>query len=287
MPTCEAPSNPLSLTPAQFQRFAEFIGKNLGIKMAEVKMPMLQSRLQRRLRELGLRSVEEYQEHLFGESGATELEEFINAVTTNKTDFFRESKHFEFLARVVLPEFTEASARSARFKLWCAGCSSGEEAYTQAMVLQEHARAHPEFNYSILATDISTRVLRQAEAAVYDETEIEPIPDRLRRQYLLRSRHSQPPRFRIAPVLRDRVQFHRLNFMEPRYPIGDVYDAIFIRNVMIYFDRRTQEAVVNRLCEHLKPEGHLFIGHSESLNGLNVPVRLVGPAVYRKPAREA
>jgi chemotaxis protein methyltransferase CheR len=274
-------SDRLALSPAQFQQLAEFITRRLGIKMSEVKIPMLQSRLQRRIRDLGLPSLEDYQRFLFSPEGEQELEAFFNAVTTNKTDFFREPGHFEFLTRNVLPSLCPAGP-AHRFKLWCAGCSSGEEAYTQSMVLTEYAEANPGFSFRILATDISTRVLHLAEEAIYDESRIEPISEPLRRKYLLRSRDRHAPKFRICGALRERVQFHQLNFMDEHYPIGDTFDVIFIRNVMIYFDRATQTSVVRKLCRHLRPGGFLFIGHSESLNGLDVPVRLVAPAVYRK-----
>ena len=274
------------LSPAQFRRLADFINQHLGIKMTEVKVPMLQGRLMRRLRALGIPSIEAYEDYLYSQETGEELEAFFNAVTTNKTDFFREPRHFEFLIEKVVPEWQSAQRTPGRFLVWCAGCSTGEEPYTQAMVLSRHKRSDPTFDYAILATDISTRVLGIARKAIYEEARIEPIPEEIRRTSLLRSRGSGEPRFRIASELRERVHFHRLNFMDETYPVADSFDAIFIRNVMIYFDRPTQEAVVNRLCRHLRPGGYLFVGHSESLNGQAVPLRLVGPAVYRKHAGE-
>ncbi len=271
----------LALSKEQFQRLAGFISGHLGIKMNEVKLPMLQSRLMRRMRALSLPTLEAYEAFLFSPNGQAEVEAFVNAVTTNKTDFFREPKHFEILTNRVVPEWVASRPVRPRFQLWCAGCSSGEEAYTQAMVLSEWRRQQPSFDYVILATDISTRVLGLAERAIYDEERIAPIPEPLRRAHLLRSR-SQEGRYRMSAELRSKIHFHQLNFMDEHYRVGDQFDAIFIRNVMIYFDRPTQEKVVRRLCQHLAPGGYLFIGHSESLNGLQVPVRLAGPALYRK-----
>lgn len=271
----------IALSSAQFHRLAGFITSHLGIKMAEVKMPMLQARLMRRLRALQLPNIEAYLEVLFNDSTGTETEAFVNAVTTNKTDFFREPKHFDLLADRVLAGWRPV-AGERRFKLWCAGCSTGEEAYTQAMVLSEHGKQHAGFDFVILATDISTRVLAHAERAVYALDRIDSVPPALKQEYFLRSRRPDAQEVRVCPELRQRVHFHRLNFMDETYPVADTFDAIFIRNVMIYFDRATQEKVVNRLCRHLASGGYLFVGHSESLHGLDVPVRLCGPAVYCK-----
>ena len=278
----------LQLTPQNFRRFAEFITQTLGIKMAENKIPMLQSRLQRRLRALGLRSIEDYKDYLFNSPRAeAELTDFIDAVTTNKTDFFREPHHFDFLRRAALPALDPDPDRPWHFKLWCAGCSSGEEPYTLAMVLSEHASARPGFDFSLLATDVSTRMLLAAREAIYDEACIEPVADELRKKYLLRSRSPDRNLVRIVPALRSRVQFHRLNFMDADYGVADMFDAIFFRNVMIYFDKPTQQTVVNRLCRNLRPGGYLFVGHSESLIGIDVPLRMVASAVYQKPSSGA
>ncbi|HEU5080900.1 MAG TPA: CheR family methyltransferase [Opitutaceae bacterium] len=279
----DASGESLKLSQESFRRFAAFITRKLGIKMSENKIPMLQSRLQRRMRALGLSSIEEYKNHLFESPQAeAELADFINAVTTNKTDFFREPHHFDFLCRTALPSLDAAPDQPWNLKLWCAGCSSGEEPYTLSMVLAEYALQRAQFDYAILATDVSTRVLQLARSAVYEWERIEPVTEALRKKYLLRSRAPDRKLVRIAPELRSRVHFHPLNFMEPDYRVTDTYDVIFFRNVMIYFDKATQESVVNKLCRHLRPGGYLFVGHSESLIGLDVPVSMVGSAVYRK-----
>lgn len=276
--------DPLSAGPPlsrkSFDRFAVFITSELGIKMPDSKLVMVQSRLLRRVRDLGLASIDQYADYFFSSTNAEEREHFINAITTNKTDFFREPQHFAFLMDVAVPAFDTRANR--RFKVWSAGCSSGEEPWTLAMVLAEYAVAHHGFDFAILATDVSTRMLKRARAAVYQESQVLPVPPRLRVKYLLRGRHGQEPAARVIPELRRKVSFHHLNFMDEEYRIREVFDAVFFRNVLIYFDRPTQEAVVNRVCCHLASGGYLFAGHSESLAGLNIPVRSVRASVYRK-----
>jgi chemotaxis protein methyltransferase CheR len=269
------------LSQASFSCLARFITGELGIKMPQAKLTMVQSRLMRRARELGLQSVDHYPEYFFSDSSGEERQHFINAITTNKTDFFREPEHFVFLESVVLPQLVNTRPAGLRFKVWSAGCSSGEEAYTLAMVLTEYASRRSGFYFAILATDVSTKVLNCAQDGIYEESKILAIRPDLRRKYLLRSR-SKEGLARVIPELRRKVSFHQLNFMQAGYGVSDVFDAIFFRNVMIYFDRETQEAVVNKLCRNLAPGGYLFCGHSESLAGLNVPVTPVKASVYRR-----
>jgi len=276
-------SDQLYIAPESFAQFAGFITSELGIKMSEAKVPMLQGRLMRRLRHLGLQTLEEYREYLFrsGEDNQERIH-FIDAVTTNKTDFYREPQHFDYLANIALPNiFSRHKGR--HLKIWCAGCSSGEEPYTLAMVTTEFLKRQGQSDFSILATDISTRVLETARAGIYEESRVDPLPPALRATYVLRSKDQSKQLIRIVPELRQRISFYRLNFMDKDYRIKDLYDVIFFRNVMIYFDRPTQEAVINRMCRNLNPGGYLFVGHSESLTGLNIPVGQVASAVYRKP----
>jgi chemotaxis protein methyltransferase CheR len=271
------------LSTAGFERFASFITSELGIKMPESKLTMVQSRLLRRVRELRLESVDRYCEYFFASSNAEERQQFINAITTNKTDFYREPQHFAFLREVVLPAASRNRTRAAvRFKAWSAGCSSGEEPYTLAMVLAEYASRQPGFDFAILATDISTKVLSLAESGIYPESRVLPLAPELRQKYLLRSRKSTESLVRVVPELRRRVSFHQLNFMDDDYAIRDTFDIIFFRNVMIYFDRATQEAVINKMCRNLASGGHLFAGHAESLGGLDIPLRPLKASIYRK-----
>src|SRR6185437_353037 len=181
---------------------------------------------------------------------------------------FREPQHFEYLRNVVLP-----AVSGSPFKAWSAGCSSGEEPYTLAMVLAEYG-IRAAFDFAILGTDVSTRVLDRARNGIYEESQIIPVPPDLRRKYLLGSRNKTERLVRVIPELRRKVSFYRLNFMDSDYGIRDIFHVVFFRNVMIYFDRTTQEAVINKICRNLAPGGYLFAGHSESLHGLDIPLKV-------------
>jgi len=227
-------------------------------------------------------SHDEYCEYLFSPQGMNdELPNLVDVVTTNTTDFFREPKHFEMLSGKVLPELYARRNSSSNINIWSAGCSSGEEPYTLSMVLSEFGRLNPGFTFSILATDISTQVLRMAVRATYPETKIGPIPTECRKRYLLRSKDRAKKVVRIAPDARSHVRFRRLNFME-EFTFNGQLDVIFCRNVVIYFDRETQETLFSRFCRKLAPGGYLFIGHSESLAGMDLPLEVVAPTVYRR-----
>jgi chemotaxis protein methyltransferase CheR len=276
------------LSNDDFTRLSGLIYDECGIKMPDVKRTMLEARLGKRLKSLGLHSFGDYCNFLFSREGMErELLPMIDLVTTNKTDFFREAAHFDHMSLKVLPEWlSKGENPDRRLKVWSAGCSTGEEPYTLAMVLNEFALQHPGFDYSILATDISTRVLESAVTAVYDEEKIEPVPQPLKRKYLLRSRERSCGKVRIVPELRAKVRFRRLNFMDADFGIADRFDIIFCRNVVIYFDRPTQVRLLNKFCTHLAADGYVFMGHSETLNGLDVPLVMVHPTVYRKNSVE-
>jgi chemotaxis protein methyltransferase CheR len=264
----------------RFARFAKLVTVTLGIKMPAAKVTLLENRLRGRMRQLGITSLDAYETYLFRSAHSNEeLVHFCDVVTTNKTDFFREPQHFDFLLEHALPSLVRR--RPGELRLWCAGCSSGQEAYTLAMVTSEFAEQQGR-RFSILATDISTRMLAHGRKAVYPESIALPIPLELRKKYLLRSKDRRQALVRIVPELRRAVAFERLNFMDRDYRRRGSYDAIFFRNVMIYFDKATQEAVVNRLAQSLTPGGYLFIGLSESLVGARVPLTTVGPAILRK-----
>jgi chemotaxis protein methyltransferase CheR len=270
----------ITLTPKQFEDFREIISGQLGIKMPATKQVMLQSRLHRRLRELGMESFAEYHARFFSDPDhqSAELEHLLNLATTNKTDFFREPDHFDVLAHTVLSEWLRNPSGHV-FRVWCAGCATGEEAYTLAMVLLEQ-QTNFDFEFSILATDVSTRALEVAMRAVYNSKQAEPIPAPLKSKYLLRSRDSESELVKIAPHVREHIRFGHLNFLAPDYGVKDTMDVVFFRNVMIYFERSTQQEVVTKICRNLRPGGHLFVAHSESLQGLVLPLRMIGPAAY-------
>ena len=273
------------LSQKTFGRISQFISNELGIKMPPAKKTMLQGRLMKRMRKLKLESYETYCDYLFSEEGRQrEMVHMLDTVTTNKTDFFREPKHFEFLTRNILPELVRRQGAGIRRRLavWSAGCSTGAEPYTMAMVLSEFATRHEGFDYSILATDISTKVLTIAREAIYTETEVKPIPLALKKKYLLRSKDRSRQLVRIAPELRRKMEFGRLNFMDTDYGLTSAKDVIFCRNVLIYFDHPTQQQVLSRLCRYLRPDGYIFSGHSETLNGFDLPLHQVATTVYRK-----
>jgi len=269
------------LGEADFKRLAVFITSELGIKMPDIKRTMLQSRLQKRVHDLQKPSFKEYLDFVFSKEGASEKIVMMDIVTTNKTDFFRESLHFSFLEDSVLPGYIKESGKQF-LKVWSAGCSSGEEPYTIAMVLTELREKYRDFDFHITGSDISTRMLRKAETAIYAEERVAPVSDSFKRKYLLKSKNDDSKTVRIVPELRSKVSFSKLNFMDDQYSLNDQFDIIFCRNVLIYFDRKTQEDVINKLCVKLKPGGYFFLGHSESITNYNVPLKQVKSTVFIK-----
>lgn len=273
------------LSARDFQRLAQFIHEYSGIKMPPTKQTMMEGRLRKRVRATGLGSFAAYCRHLFDQNGlAGETLHLIDVVTTNKTEFFREPKHFQFLAESALPQLLSQRkpGTSPNLKIWSAASSIGAEIYTLAMVLAEEARRIGGFRFNILGTDISTRVLETAVTAIYPEAMIEPVPMELRQRYLLRSKQSSAGLVRVAPELRKVAHFERLNLMDESYPVDRDMDVIFCRNMLIYFDKETQQMVLTRLCEHLRKGGYLFLGHSETLSGFGLPLTPVGTTVFRR-----
>lgn len=271
------------LSKEEFAKLSSFIYRESGIKMPPVKRIMLQSRLQKRLKELQLTTFKEYCNYVFSKEGLNnEIIHMLDVVSTNKTDFFREPIHFDFLNSTVLPEFSNTLKTKKQLKLWSAGCSSGEEPYTIAIVLLEYLEKHPGFDFSILGTDISTRILQSAYDAIYKEDKVLGVPLELKRKYFLRSKERQCPTVKMGTLLRSKVRFERLNFMDASYSINDSFDVIFCRNVLIYFDRETQESVINKICTKLSTGGYFFLGHSESILNMNVPLKQIKPTIYQK-----
>jgi chemotaxis protein methyltransferase CheR len=271
---------------SDFRRLAAFIQDYSGIKMPPSKITMLEGRLRPRVRDTGANNLADYCRMLFEHDGLrAEATHLIDAVTTNKTDFFREPEHFRILIRDALPTLLSGRHASgqAQVKLWSAACSIGAEPYTLAMVLAGWREQRPGGRFSILATDLSTEVLATARRAIYPESMVAVVPPDFRHRFLLRSRDRNRRLVRVVPELRACVKFGRLNLMDAEYPVDQDVDIIFCRNVLIYFDKPTQRAVLLRLCQHLRPGGYLFLGHSESLAGMDLPVRLVANTVLRRP----
>ncbi len=270
------------MTTKEFQRFSSFIQEEFGIKMPPGKKTMLESRLGKRLRALGMNSYKDYENYLFNIKGMEiEIPHLIDAVTTNKTDFFREANHFDILYNQLLPKWFGQHKGKRDFSVWSAGCSSGEEPYTLAIVLNEFAENNPDFKYNILGTDISNEILEKAQRAVYPEDRIEPVPANLKRKYFLRSKDRKKKLVRVVPELRKKVAFRLLNFMDD-FDFREKMDAIFCRNVIIYFEKPIQERLFQKFCEHLHPNGYLFIGHSETLAGMNLSLKQLSPTTYQK-----
>lgn len=273
------------LSDKDFTRLREFVYTQCGIRITEAKKAMLQTRLNKRLHTLKMPSFSKYCDYLFSQQDAEEeLVEMINIVTAGKADFFREPAHFDYLANAALPDLLDNNDSGRTIMVWSAGCSTGEEPYSLAMVLQEFVKERKGVNFLVLATDISTPVLEKAKLAAYDEHLISAIPDEFRKYYLLKSKKADRKIFHISPDLRAHVAFRRLNFMDDAFGFRETMDVIFCRNVMVYFDRAAQEKLLAKLCKHLSPSGYLFLGHSEAVHGMGLPLQQVAPAVYRRAA---
>lgn len=272
------------LADKHFSAIAKVIETRVGIKLPQTKRTMVEGRLRKRVRALRLAGLQAYGVHLFDRGGLDdELIHLIDCVTTNKTDFFREPSHFEFLRDVAVPQLTQRhGGRPPQLKIWSAASSTGAEAYTAAMVLQDLVAAGKVARFSILGTDISTEVLKEARSAIYPRAFVAPVPSLMQQRYLMQSRDPHEGTVRVAPELRRNVHFERLNLMDEAYPFDRDVDVILCRNVLIYFDKPTQQAVLSRLASHLRPGGYLMLGHSESMAGNGIPqLRSVVPTVYQ------
>lgn len=273
-----------TLSDAEFRKIASFIEQNVGIKMPIDKKLMMQSRLNSRLRVLGLSSFKEYIDFVFSrqDNDDHELIMLIDAMTTNLTEFFREPQHFDYMRTNVLPEYARQGRTS--IKLWSAGCSTGQEPYTLSIVMSEYIRQNASMlrGFSVLATDVSTKVLDKASAAVYDMDAIAGIPKDIKYRYFLKSKNQLKPQVRLKQDIRNHVEFMRLNFMDDDFGFRDTMQIIFCRNVLIYFDKPTQERVIKKFMNYLEPNGYLFLGHSETIFGMDLPLKTVAPTVFQR-----
>jgi chemotaxis protein methyltransferase CheR len=268
---------------AEFEFISHVVGQNAGIVLGPNKRQLVQGRLARRLRELGLRSYQEYCEHVRS-SGPEELVGLINALTTNVTAFFREKHHFEALASYMLPEAMRRNAASRRIRIWSAGCSTGEEAYCVAMTAADVVPPAG-WDFKILATDIDSDVIARAQQGVYPLDRVASLPSERLRGCFQKGTGAQAGKAIVKAQLRAAVTFRVLNLLQP-WPMKGPFDVILCRNVMIYFDQVTRERLVDRFAELLAPGGYLCIGHAESLHNSSAPVQLVGRTIYRRNAGE-
>lgn len=270
------------MNPETFARFKEFIETNLGIKIPPSKKIMLESRLAKRLRALKMSTYEEYCDYVFGPQGfEREIQQLIDSVTTNETDFFRENNHYEILESRILPELI-LEKKLSELNIWSVAASTGQESYTLSMVMEEFSRTRSPFKYRILGTDISEKVLQVAETGIYTEHQAAKIPNALKQRYCLRSKNPEQKTIRFKPEIRGRILFRKMNLMDDEYPIKKQYHIVFCRNVFIYFDRPTQKKVLERICSHLASGGYLFMGHSENIGHVQLPLRSIASAVYQK-----
>lgn len=284
MPERVASAHEEGLSHADFERLRTLIYAESGINLGADKKTMLEIRLRRRLKSLGISSLADYCDQFLGTEGSRqgELIHLIDVVTTNKTDFFREAGHFDYLVSKALPDLAARNGSQRMSLVWSAGCSTGEEPYTLAMILNEYAAASPGFRFSVLATDISTEVLAKARMGIFRSELVRPVPVALQRKYFMRSRDRESDLVRVVPELRALVDFRRMNFMDDNFDLPQSPEIIFCRNVIIYFDRPTQERLLRKLTSQLAPGGYFFAGHSESLQGMELPLIAVAPSAYRK-----
>lgn len=272
-----------SLTAKEFAAVQSLVRREAGIWLSDAKRALVIGRLQRRLRILSLSSFSGYLDRV--QSDPLERIEMLNCICTNETHFFREPAHFDFLERFIIPLWRVQAARGERetcTRVWSAGCSTGEEPYSLAMVLLEQLAG---WDVQILATDLSTRVLDRAVAGVWPLAKAAEIPKRYLRKYMLRGTRSQDGKMKACGALQAAVAFQQVNLNDDRYPVIGRFDLIFCRNVMIYFDAQAKSHVCDRLLDHLQPDGHLFVGHAESLAGITSRVESVIPTVYRLKER--
>jgi len=274
----------LRMSDREFERLSSYIYSECGINITHSKKTMLEARLSKRLKQLGIESYRDYCNYLFGRHDEDEVVHMIDIVTTNKTEFFREPAHFDYLARTAAGELMKkhGAGIERELRVWSAGCSTGEEPYTLSIVLSEICATRQRCAFSVLATDISTRVLQAAVKGIYEQEKIRHVPDHLKRKYFLRGKGEYSGLVRISPDIRNKVEYRRLNLMEGDFGIRERMDIIFCRNVIIYFDRATQEKLLGHFCERLVPGGYIFMGHSETLHGMALPLANAAPTVYRK-----
>ncbi len=264
-----------TLQEKEFTQFRELIYRIAGISMSSGKKPLVTSRLAKRLKHHGLVRYSDYIQMITSANGKTELQMAVDLLTTNETHFFREPKHFDFLRQRVLPQRKPGQT----LRIWSAACSSGEEPYSIAMLLDEVLGTAP---WEIVASDLSTRVLEKARSGLFPMERMPEIPRNYLSNYCLKGTGDQEGTLLIERKLRERVQFMQYNLTEAPPKMAE-FDVIFLRNVMIYFDQDTKRRVVSRLLSLLRPGGYFLVGHSETLNGISTEVRLIQPAVYLKP----
>ncbi|MCB1770814.1 MAG: protein-glutamate O-methyltransferase CheR [Candidatus Competibacteraceae bacterium] len=274
-------SGEFEFSDQDFQRIRRIINQVAGISLADGKRELVYSRLSRRLRQRGLQRFQDYCDYVETGDDEDELREFINALTTNLTSFFREPHHFEFLANELLPALMRSRGLSnRRIRIWSAGCSTGEEPYSIAIVLRE-VLPNVGWDVKILATDLDSNVLATAERGIYEWSRVKDLSESRLRRWFQKGRNAQAGWVRVAPALRDLITFRQLNLMND-WPMRGPFDLIFCRNVVIYFDKATQAVLFDRYADILVERGHLFVGHSESLFKVTERFIPLGKTIYQR-----
>ena len=271
------------LTEKDFLTISNLVYKHCGINLHDGKKELVRARLSKRLRTGNFRTFSDYIKYVLDDRTGEEFSMLIDVMSTNLTSFFREVQHFEFLQNKLLPEMLDRKQKNRDFKIrtWSAGCSSGEEPYSIAITLLDSVKEQDRWNIKVLATDISTRMLQSAQTGIYDGKRIEPVSPQQKNRYLMMRKENGQKLFEVAPALKNIVFFNYLNLMQD-WPIKGPLDFIFCRNVMIYFDKPTQQNLVSRFYDILGPGGTLFTGHSESLTGIKHKFNYVQPTIYSK-----
>jgi chemotaxis protein methyltransferase CheR len=266
------------LSDEEFEMLRGVVYRETGIKLSDLKRSLLQSRLLRRLRNLGLYEFSDYIEYL-REHYNDEIINFINAITTNKTEFFRENQHFEYLNDIVFPEIEKQ--KKSKIRIWSAGCSTGEEAYSIAITSGEYFtnRIH---DIKILATDIDTQVLEKGFSGTYSLDQVSGMHPDIVKKYFAKGANENDGMYKVKDTTKNLIVFKRLNLLDQTYPMKGKFDIIFCRNVVIYFDKATQKKLFERFYDYLQDDGYLFVGHSENLSGITDKFRHLGKTVYKK-----
>lgn len=267
-------------TDADFDCIRQLVSKHTGISLSDKKRHLVYGRLRKRLKALGLRQFRDYCE-LLSSGNTSEVEQFINSMTTNLTSFFREGHHFDYIANKLVPTLMENNRTHGRIRLMSAGCSTGEEPYSLAMTLCEAIEDIDNYDVRILATDLDSNVLQTAANGIYPLKNIEGLDKQRIHRWFLRGKKQQNGNVRVSPVLRKMVTFKQLNLMQA-WPMNGPFDIIFCRNVVIYFDKPTQRVLFERFANLMQPGAHLFIGHSENIHNMPDRFRLIGKSIYQK-----
>jgi chemotaxis protein methyltransferase CheR len=272
----------VALGDRDFNRLSTYIMSHYGIKLPPSKKTLVQCRLQKRLKEYNMISFSDYIDFLFSCAGReTELSKMIDEISTNKTDFFREANHFDFLTRTGLNEYLSKTGKK-KISVWSAGCSSGEEPYTIAMILKEFAKLQRNIDFTITATDISTRVLQMGMQGIYHENKVSGIQYSFKKEYFLKGKNEYKQQVRVNPDIRKTVNFQQFNLLSSDYTAFGMFDIIFCRNVLIYFEREVQYRIISKLCSQLNSGGYLFLGHSDTTMGFTFPLKTVQPSIFSK-----